>query len=89
MNRASYQKQVELLQPLPILSRPWHNVSMDFITSLSELQRYDVIFVMVDQFSKLAQMVPTMGTATALESAKLFLNAWWRHHGLPRVIVPD
>ena len=36
MNQASYQKQVGLLQPLPILPRPWHRVSMDFITSLLE-----------------------------------------------------
>lgn len=62
---------------------------MDFITSLPESQGYDAIFVMVDRFSKLAHMVPTVGTATALETAKLFLNAWWRHHGLPRVIVSD
>ena len=62
---------------------------MDFITSLLESQGYDAIFVMVDRFSKLAHMVPTVGTATALETAKLFLNAWWRHHGLPRVIVSD
>ena len=30
-----------------------------------------------------------VGTATTLETAKLFFNAWWRHHGLPRVIVLD
>ena len=89
MNRASYQKQAGLLQPLPIPPRPWHSVSMDFITSLPESQGYDAIFVMVDRFSKLAHMVPTVGTATALETAKLFLNTWWRHHGLPRVIVSD
>ena len=89
MNRASYQKQARLLQPLPIPPRPWHSMSMDFITSLPESQGYDAIFVMVDRFSKLAHMVPIVATATTLETAKLFLNAWWRHHGLPRVIVLD
>ena len=89
INQASYQKQAGLLQPLPIPRGPWYSVSMDFITSLLELQGYDAIFVMVDRFSKLAHMVPTLGTATALETAKLFLNAWWRHHELPRVIVSD
>ena len=89
MNRASYQKQAGLLQPLPIPPGPWHSISMDFITSLPESQGYDAIFVMVDRFSKLAHMVPTVGTATALETAKLFLNAWWKHHGLPKVIVSD
>ena len=89
INRASYQKQAGLLQPLSIPPEPWHSVSMDFITSLPELQGYDAIFVIVDQFSKLAHVMPTLETATALETAKLFLNAWWRHHGLPRVIVSD
>lgn len=89
LNRASYQKQAGLLQPLPIPPGPWHSVSMDFITSLPESQGYDAILVMVDRFSKLAHVVPTRGTATALETAKIFLNAWWKHHGLPRVIVSD
>ena len=60
---------------------------MDFITSLPKSQGYDAIFVMVDRFSKLAHMVPIVGTTTVLETTKLFLNAWWRHHGLPRLIV--
>ena len=89
MNQASYQKQTGLLQPLPILPGPWNSVSMDFITSFPESQGYDAIFMMVDRFSKLAHMVPTLGTATVLETAKLFLNAWWWHHRLPRVIVLD
>ena len=89
LNRASYQKQAGLLQPLPIPPGPWHSVSMDFITSLPESRGFDAILVMVDRFSKLAHMVPTKGCATALETAKLFLNAWWKHHGLPRVIVSD
>ena len=73
MNRVSYKKQAGLLQPLPILLGPLYNVSMDFIImSLSELQGYSVIFTMVDWFSKLAHMVPNVGTTTALETAKLF-----------------
>jgi hypothetical protein len=89
LNRTSYKKQTGFLQPLPILPGPWYSVSMDFITSLPESQDYDAILVMVDRFSKLADMVLTVGTATALKTAKLFLNAWWRHHGLPRIIVSD
>lgn len=89
VNRASYQKQAGLLQPLPISPSPWHGVSMDFITCLPESQGYDAILVMVDCFSKLAHMVPTRRTPTTLETAKIFFNAWWKHHGLPKVIVSD
>ena len=48
MNRASYQKQAGLLQPLPIPSGPWYSISMDFIISLPESQGYNAILVMVD-----------------------------------------
>ena len=65
------------------------SVSIDFITSLSELQSYIAIFMIIDQFSKLAFMVLIVATATALETAKLFLNAWWRYYELPRIIVSD
>jgi hypothetical protein len=61
---------------------------MDFITSLPKSQGYDVILVMVDRVSKLAHIVPTRRTATALETAKIIPSAWW-NHGLPRVIVSN
>ena len=51
--------------------------------SLLESQRYNTIFVIVNWYSKLIYMVPTMGTA------KLFLSAWWKHYGLPKVIVSN
>lgn len=37
---------------------------------LPESQGYNVIFMMVDWFSKLVHMVPNVGTATSLETAK-------------------
>jgi hypothetical protein len=70
LNRACYQKQTNFLQPLPIPPGPWHGISMDFITSLPELQGYNVILVMVDRFSKLVYILPTVATANALETAE-------------------
>ena len=64
---------------LPKASRPFStvaylteamdNASMDFITNLPQSEGYDAILVKVDWFSKLAHMVPTLGTTTALETA--------------------
>ena len=64
-------------------------MTMDLITSLSKLQEYDVIMVMVERFANLAHMVLIVTIATVLETAYLILKGWWRHHGLPRVIVSD
>ena len=69
VNRASYQKQSGLLQPLPILPGPWHSICMDLITSLLESQGYDAILLMVKRLANLAHMVPIVRTATALETA--------------------
>ena len=76
MNKTSNQKQGVLMQPLRIQPRPWHIVSMDLTTSLPKSQQYDAILVMVEKFTKFAHIVPTMGTATMLKTAKLFLNPW-------------
>ena len=76
IKRASYQKQADLLQLLPILPKAWHSMFMDFINNLPKLQGQDAIFVMIDQFSKLAHMVLIVGTTTSFETTKLLLNAW-------------
>jgi hypothetical protein len=47
-NRTLNKKQVGLLQPLPILKRPWKNVSMDFMVSLPPPRGFDAIMVVVD-----------------------------------------
>jgi putative transposase len=73
LNRASYQKQAGLLQPLPILPNPWRSISMDFITNLPEAQGFNVVLVIVDCFGKLAHMVPTRRTVIAYETSYSFL----------------
>jgi hypothetical protein len=62
---------------------------MDFITSIQEAQGFEAVLVIVDRFSKLVYMAPTRGTVTAYETAKLFLNAWWKHVGLLRINMLD
>lgn len=39
---------VGLLQPLPILDKPWTVVSMDFVVGFPKSQRMDVVMVVVD-----------------------------------------
>ena len=51
-------KKPGLYTPLPTLDRPWESISMDYMSSLPCTKRgNDCVFVVVDNFSKMAIMV--------------------------------
>lgn len=55
----------------------------------TQVEWMDAIFMVVNQLSKLAKMVPTKTIATTSNLTKLFFNMWVRHHGMPQFIVSD
>src|SRR5947208_7910076 len=88
--KASQQSPAGLLQPLPVPTKAWEQVSMDFITQLPNTKAgHDAIVVFVDTFSKMVHFAPTKTTATAPETAKLFFEYIFRSHGLPKSIVSN
>ena len=70
---------VGLYQPLPIPSRPWESINMDFLMELPKTQKgYDSVFVVVDIFSKIAHFLPWKSTKDVSYIAYHFfsLNSW-------------
>ncbi|KAE8970943.1 hypothetical protein PR001_g27051, partial [Phytophthora rubi] len=78
------------LRPLPIATSAWRSVNMDFIFGLPrDAEGRTGVLVFVDCFSKMVHLAPVAAEVTADESAELFLDLVFRHHGLPESIVSD
>jgi hypothetical protein len=57
-NKARRHKPYGLLRPLPVLEKPWHTVTFDFIVKLPKTSRgNDSICVFVDKLAKLLHFV--------------------------------
>ena len=83
------QRPAGLLEPLPVPSRPWESVSMDFISSLPKVGEHSSVFVVVDRFSKYATFIPTTKSSNATETAQLFFKHVVKFWGVPQNIVSD
>ncbi|KAK2889879.1 hypothetical protein Q8A73_018179 [Channa argus] len=78
-----------LLQPLPIPSRPWSHIALDFVTGLPPSHGNTTILTIIDCFSKAVHFVPLPKLPTATETAELLTQHVLRLHGIPRDIVSD
>ena len=78
------------LQPLPVPSGVWEDISMDFIGPLPKTERgHDFILNVVDRLSKMAHFLPCKQSIDAEGVASLFVDRIWSMHGLPKSIVTD
>ncbi len=78
-----------LLHPLPIPSRPWSHIALDFVSGLPPSKGNTVILTVVDRFSKAVHFIPLPKLPSARETAQLMVDHVFRLHGLPVDVVSD
>ncbi|KAM9996527.1 hypothetical protein ACTFIZ_002337 [Dictyostelium cf. discoideum] len=83
------QEKHGLLNPLPIPSKPWDDITMDFLSLPLSINGFDQVFVVVDRLSKMVKIIPCKKTITAAEIAEIFWKKIVCVFGLPLSIVSD
>ena len=83
-------RKLGLYTPLPVPSRPWESVSMDFVGGLPLSRKgHDYLYVVVDRFNKMCILMPCKKQITVEQTTQLFFQNVWVHFGLPTSIVSD
>jgi hypothetical protein len=81
------------LSSFPLPSKPWQEITMDFITGLPPSRFcgkvYDSILVIVDRYTKMVQYIPTTKEISAPELAELFVYYIVKDFGTPADITSD
>lgn len=78
------------LMPLPIPTRNWERVSMDFMGAFPvSVRGNNEVIVWVDHLSKMVHIAPCKDTTNAEDTAYLFFDNVFKLHGLPSTFLSD
>jgi hypothetical protein len=88
-NKPSNRKK-GLYHPLPIPTRPWESISMDFGCFFPTTKKgRDYIFVVIDRFGKMCILMPCKKTINGKEVAYMLFEQAWVHFGIRMSIISN
>ena len=89
MMKTSNRPKPGLLHNMPIPSRPWQSVGMDFVGPFPDCGGYNYLWVVLCRLTSLVHLVPVTVRTTATELAWCYTKDVVRLHGMPESIVSD
>ena len=69
-----------LLKPLLILERPWQYIFINFHKLPPDCNRYDIVIILIDCFSKHLFLIPYYKNINAKEAAQLYIYRFYRSY---------
>ncbi|CAA7397496.1 unnamed protein product [Spirodela intermedia] len=87
--KSSSLSPAELVQPLPIPTQIWEDLSIDFIEDLPKSYESNAILIVVDRLSKYSHFIVLHHLFSIKEVAQLFIKEIVRLHGFPKTVVLD
>ena len=75
--------------PLPIPTKPWDSIGMDFIGPFPEAKGFNYLWVVICQMTSMVHLIPVHTTMTAVQLSWIYKREIVRLHGLPSSIVSD
>ena len=88
-DKVEKQKLVGMLDPSPVPTRPWENISLDFIVGLSKISDLGSILVVIDCFSKYVTFIPAQKYCTTEDTTRHIFKNVAKYWGVPQSIIND
>ena len=83
------QKTPGWLHTLPLPTRPWESIGMDFTGPCVEVGGFNYILLVICRMTGMVHLIPTRMDATAKQIVALYVKEVVRLHGIPESIVSD
>jgi hypothetical protein len=83
------KKVIGKLHPLPIPTKPWDSIGMDFIGPFPESRGFNYLWVIICRMMSMVHLIPIHTKMKASELSWIYRREIVHLHGLPRSIVSD
>lgn len=74
---------------LPIPTKPWDSIGMDFVGPFPESKGYNYLWVIICRMTSMVHLIPVHTNMTSKDLSWIYLREIVRLHGLPSSIVCD